>query len=255
MPELTGAQICEIVRGHENPAIATLPIILLTAHRGEELEVESLNSGANDFISKPINVTILKARIDTQLRLHEMRMQLQKQNAELETWRSVHERDLEAASLTQRAILPVRPPPLRGWDIASHYRPFIQVGGDVFDWLRLSGGAWLFWIADATGHGVSAALHTALIKLLFRHATAETSQPGEILQTVNSEYHGIFKGKSFMTAACVSLQPETGALRSPRRASAALHRASGRRRRSVGVPLAAHWHHTASRWHPRAQKR
>jgi sigma-B regulation protein RsbU (phosphoserine phosphatase) len=210
MPELTGAQVCEMIRKHENQAIATLPIILLTAHTGEEHEVESLASGADDFITKPINVTILKARIDTQIRLHEMRMQLQQQNSELESWRQAHELDLQAASLTQQAILPVRPPPLDGWDVAAHYQPVIQIGGDIFDWLRLPDGGWLFWIADATGHGVSAALHTALIKLLFRHAAAESSEPCKILIAVNTEYYSVFKGKSFMTAACVAVRSGDG---------------------------------------------
>ena len=213
MPELTGAQVCEMIRQHQNPAISTLPIILLTAHRGEEHEVESLASGADDFITKPINATILKARIDTQIRLHDMRMQLQRQNAELERWRLDHELDLQAASLTQQAILPNRPPPLDGWDVAAHYQPVIQIGGDIFDWLRLPDGAWLFWIADATGHGVSAALHTALIKLLFRHAAAESSEPCRILDEVNTEYYSVFKGKSFMTAACVVLRSGNGRMR------------------------------------------
>jgi serine phosphatase RsbU (regulator of sigma subunit) len=210
MPELTGAQVCEMIRQHENQAIATLPIILLTAHTGEAHEVESLASGADDFITKPINVAILQARIDTQMRLHEMRMQLQQQNAELERWRKAHELDLQAASLTQQAILPVRPPPLDGWDVAAHYQPVIQIGGDIFDWLRLPDGGWLFWIADATGHGVAAALHTALIKLLFRHAAAESSEPCKIMDAVNTEYYSVFKGKSFMTAACVSLRSGNG---------------------------------------------
>ena len=206
MPEFTGAQVCEMVRQHQDPAIATLPIILLTAHTGEEHEVESLASGADDFITKPVNVTILKARIDTQIRLHEMRMQLQQQNAELERWRNDHELDLEAASLTQQAMLPVRPPPLKGWDVAAYYQPVIQIGGDIFDWIRLPDGSSLFWIADVTGHGVSAALHTALIKLLFRHAASEISEPSKILDAVNTEYYSVFKGKSFMTAACVAIR-------------------------------------------------
>ena len=213
MPELTGAQVCEMIRQHANPAISTLPIILLTAHTGEDHEVESLVSGADDFIPKPINVPILKARIDTQIRLHEMRMQLQQQNAELEQWRHSHELDLEAASLTQKAILPVRPPPLDGWEVAAHYQPVIQIGGDIFDWLRLPDGGWLFWIADATGHGVSAALHTTLIKLLFRHAAADISDPCAILDAVNTEYYAVFKGKSFMTTACLALRSGNSRMR------------------------------------------
>src|SRR3954465_5993045 len=77
MPEFTGAQVCELVRQHRNPRIAALPIIMLTAHAGEEHEIECLQAGANDFVTKPINPAILKARIDTHLGLHTLRDQLE----------------------------------------------------------------------------------------------------------------------------------------------------------------------------------
>ena len=206
MPEFTGAQVCELVRQHHDPKINTLPVLLLTAHAGEEHEVESLRAGADDFVTKPVSLPILKARIDTQLRLHDLRAQLQRQFTELEEWQRRHEADLEAACLTQQALLPQRPPPIHGWEIAAHFQPLIQVGGDIFDWLRLSDGSWLVWIADATGHGVSAALHTTLIKLLFRHAATEACSPSAILATVNAELFSIFKGASIMTAACLVLR-------------------------------------------------
>jgi serine phosphatase RsbU (regulator of sigma subunit) len=210
MPELTGAQVCEIVRKHPDPTIATVPIILLTAHSGEQHEIECLRAGADDFVTKPINATILKARIDTQVRLHTLRAQLQEQNAELERSRAIHQADLEAARLTQQAILPARPPAIPGWDIAAHFQPLIQVGGDIYDWLRLPNGDWLIWIADATGHGASAALVTTLTKLVFRHAAAEASTPCEVMDAVNAEFFAVFKGRSYITAACLVLHPESG---------------------------------------------
>jgi DNA-binding response OmpR family regulator len=212
MPELTGAQVCELVRKNANPAIATAPIILLTAHAGEEHEVECLRAGADDFVSKPVNVAILKARIDTHMRLHALRTQLQAQNDELEKWRRTQEADLEAARLTQQAIIPQRLPKLSGWDLAAHYQPVMPVGGDIYDWIRFPDGSYLFWIADATGHGASAALVTTLIKLVFRHAAEEVKTPGKILERVNAEFYSIFRGKSFMTAACIVVRPDVGDL-------------------------------------------
>jgi sigma-B regulation protein RsbU (phosphoserine phosphatase) len=191
------------VRKSPQPELANLPIILLTAHAGEQHEVESLQSGANDFVTKPVNAAILKARIETHLRLEALRR-------ELEVWRENHERDLEAARATQRAILPARPPQIAGWESAAHYRPVIQVGGDMYDWLRLADGRWLFWIADATGHGASAALLTSLTKLLFRHAATELTAAHEILRAVNLEFCSVFRRKTFMTAAAVIISPGAG---------------------------------------------
>lgn len=212
MPEVNGAELCELIRRHRNPEIADLPIILLTAHTDEEHEVECLQAGANDFVSKPVNTAILRARIETHLRLHALRMQLQQQNAELELWRRTHEMDLEAAQITQEAILPSHNPTIAGWDTAAHYRPVIQVGGDMYDWIRVPDGRWLFWVADVTGHGASAALLTTLCKLVFRNAAGESSSPSEILQAANADFFSMLRGKSFMTAACLVVEPETGRL-------------------------------------------
>ena len=210
MPEFTGAQVCELIRQHQDPEIAALPIILLTAHSGDAPEVESLEAGANDFVTKPINTAVLRARIETHLRLHTLRRGLGAQKAELEKYRQDHERDLEAAQITQQAILPVRLPKITGWEAAAHYQPVIQVGGDMYDWARISDLDWAFWISDATGHGASAALVTTLTKLVFRHAASEFTSPCEILRAVNAEFFAILRGKSFMTAACLHLRADSG---------------------------------------------
>lgn len=210
MPRLNGAEVLERLRADSNPAIAQLPAIMLTGHGGEESEVLCLEAGADDFVTKPINPAVLRARIETQLRLRLMRGQLQQQNDELEAWRHNLERDLAAARLTQQSLIPQKPPVLPGWDIAAVYQPVIQVGGDIYGWLRMADGRTLFWIADATGHGAAAALITTLAKLLFHHGSAENSDPAEIMKAVNDDFRSIFGARSFMTAMCVAVEPETG---------------------------------------------
>jgi sigma-B regulation protein RsbU (phosphoserine phosphatase) len=213
MPELNGAQICELIRQFPDPAVAQIPILMLTAHSNADHEVECLRAGANDFVTKPVNTAILKARIDTHLRLHALREQLMEQKGELEKWRHNHELDLEAARLTQQAILPQRLPKLQDWDFATHFHPVIQVGGDIYDWVKADDGSLLVWISDATGHGASAALQTTLSKFLFRHAAAERASAGGVMEQVNKDYQSIFKGRaSFMTAACMILPPGAGGI-------------------------------------------
>jgi len=210
MPGMNGAEVLKQLRHDENAIIAQIPAIMLTGHGGEESEVLCLEAGADDFVTKPINDAVLRARIDTQLRLQSMRSQLQKQNDELEAWRHNLERDLEAARLTQQSLIPQKPPVLPGWEIAACYRPVIQVGGDIYGWLRMADGRTLFWIADATGHGASAALLTTLAKLLFHHGTAENNEPVKIMENVNNDFRSIFGARSFMTAMCVALDSANG---------------------------------------------
>src|SRR6266446_6990098 len=210
MPGLNGAEVLKRLRSDRHSAVAQIPTIMLTGHGSEESEVSCLKAGADEFVTKPVNPAVLRARIETQLRLRSMRRQLERQNDELEEWRRNLERDLAAARLTQQSLIPQKPPKLPGWEVAACYRPVIQVGGDIYGWLRMRDGRMLFWIAEATGHGASAALLTALAKLLFHHGSVEHDAPAAIMQAVNNDFRNIFGARSFMTAMCVALDPASG---------------------------------------------
>src|SRR5213595_2956854 len=210
MPGLNGTEVLKTLRSDSDPAIAQIPAIMLTGHGSEESEVRCLQAGADDFVTKPVNAAVLRARIETQLRVRSMRRQLERQNDELEEWRRNLERDLAAAQLTQQSLIPQKPPTIAGWEVATCYRPVIQVGGDIYGWLRMKDGRILFWIADGTGHGAAAALLTTLAKLLFHHGSMEHDTPGSAMEAVNHDFRSIFGARSFMTAMCVALNPATG---------------------------------------------
>ncbi len=211
MPGLNGAEVCHRLRTSASEELRSLPVIMLTAHAGEVEEIGCLQAGANDFVTKPVSREVLAARIQTQLRLSALSQELRWRNEELGRWRVAQEADLAAAQATQRALIPSTPPPLVGWTVQTMYQPVIQVGGDVFGWRPVGDGRWLFWLADATGHGAAAALFTALAAQLFRQACETASEPCEILHSVNSAFRGVFQGRSFMTACCALVDPR-GAL-------------------------------------------
>ena len=208
MPGMDGTDVLKQLRSDPNPDIAQLPVIMLTGHG--ESEVQCLQAGADDFVIKPVQVEVLRARIEAQLRVHSLRLQLQQQNKVLEEWRRSHERDLAAARATQQALIPPKKPQIAGWEIATCFRPMIEVGGDIYGWLPITSGRWLFWIADATGHGASAALLTTLAKILFHYGREHHDEPAAIMEVVNNDLRGIFGGRSFMSAMCVALDVQTG---------------------------------------------
>ncbi len=210
MPGPNGAEVLKQLRSDQYQAVAQVPAIMLTAHGSEESEISCLQAGADDFVTKPVNAAVLRARIETQLRLRSMRRQLEKQNDELERWRRDLERDLAAARLTQQSLIPQKPLVLPGWEVAACYRPVIQVGGDIYGWLRMKDGRTLFWIADGSGHGAAAALLTTLAKLLFHHGSVEHDGPASVMEAVNDDFRSTFGGRSFMTAMCVALNHRTG---------------------------------------------
>jgi phosphoserine phosphatase RsbU/P len=209
MPRLNGAELLRRLRSDEDPTVAQIPAIMLTAHGSEQSEVSCLQAGADDFVTKPVNASVLRARIETQLRLRSMRRQVERQNDELEKWRRELERDLAAARLTQQSLIPQKPLVLPGWQVATCYRPVIQVGGDIYGWLQMKDGRILFWIADGTGHGAAAALLTTLAKLLFQHGL-EHDTPASLMEAVDYDFRSIFRARSFMTAMCIALDPGTG---------------------------------------------
>jgi DNA-binding response OmpR family regulator len=67
LPDTDGRQICRKLRDDGISA----PIIMLTASTGEAETVEGLDSGANDYVTKPFRLNELLARLRAQLRLHE----------------------------------------------------------------------------------------------------------------------------------------------------------------------------------------
>ena len=210
MPGPNGAEVLRRLRSDEDPTVAQIPAIMLTAHGSEQSEVSCLQAGADDFVTKPVNSSVLRARIESQLRLRSMRRQLERQNDELEKWRRDLERDLAAARVTQQSLIPQKPLLLPGWQIATCYLPVIQVGGDIYGWMRMKDGRVLFWIADGTGHGAAAALLTTLAKLLFHHGSMDHDSPASLMEAVDNDFRSIFGARSFMTAMCVALDPATG---------------------------------------------
>jgi len=67
LPDFDGREVCRQVRGQGVSA----PIIMLTAAAGEADTIQGLDSGANDYVTKPFRFAVLLARIRAQLRSHE----------------------------------------------------------------------------------------------------------------------------------------------------------------------------------------
>ncbi|MGB8169008.1 MAG: SpoIIE family protein phosphatase [Chthoniobacteraceae bacterium] len=202
MPGLDGAEVCRRLRASERTAVNQLPVIMLTGHTDEADEIACLTAGANDFVTKPVSRAVLVARIETQLRLGALSSALHAQNSEMALWREAQEADLAVARTTQQAIVTSAPPQIDHWRVEAVYTPLIQVGGDVYGWRQLDRDTWLFWLADATGHGVAAALFTTLVALLFDQASAACISAHGILTRVNADFFSLLRGNSFMTACC-----------------------------------------------------
>jgi signal transduction histidine kinase len=67
MPQMSGLEVLEAIRRDET--LVELPVILISARSAQDDVVEGLQRGANDFITKPVDLSIARARVNTQLKL------------------------------------------------------------------------------------------------------------------------------------------------------------------------------------------
>jgi len=93
--------------------------------------------------------------------------------------------DLERAAKFQRTILG-KPPDVPGLEFGVIYLPVETVGGDVYDASLLPDGTLRLFIADATGHGIEAALSTILIKNEYDSIKRHGSSPAAALRELNN---------------------------------------------------------------------
>ena len=61
MPQMDGNELCRLIK--QDKRIAHIPVILLTARQNTEAKLEGLQTGADDYVTKPFNMTILVLRI------------------------------------------------------------------------------------------------------------------------------------------------------------------------------------------------
>jgi serine phosphatase RsbU (regulator of sigma subunit)/ketosteroid isomerase-like protein len=120
------------------------------------------------------------------------------------------EQELQVARRIQQATLPRTMPTLVGWEIAHHYQPAREVGGDFYDFHLLSEGKLGLAVGDATGKGVPAALVMATTCGMLRLAAQSYSSSGEMLQRVNEALFPNIPTNMFVTCFYGILDPKSG---------------------------------------------
>jgi diguanylate cyclase (GGDEF)-like protein len=76
MPGMDGFEVCKSLKA--DPALADIPVIFVTSHRDTPFEVSGFGLGAADFITKPVNASLVVARVRTQLRLKHLADELRR---------------------------------------------------------------------------------------------------------------------------------------------------------------------------------
>jgi phosphoserine phosphatase RsbU/P len=166
MPGMSGPELCRAVREAE---LGRYVYVILLTGRSEKADlVEGLNAGADDFLSKPIDAPVLKARLRVAERILSLEQRLSEQNRQLRDSRNRLEQaydqiqtDLKAAARVQRQMLPTSDRPVLPLHAEWMFLPAAQVSGDNFNFFELTANLIGFYHLDVSGHGIPAALLSA----------------------------------------------------------------------------------------------
>jgi phosphoserine phosphatase RsbU/P len=153
------------------------------------------NGGFLGFIATETLFKVQNALLLTNIReLEERDREIRSKNKQMET-------DLRMATELQQALMPTAYPsfPTGAGDgvtrlrFCHRYLPASTMGGDFFHVARLSDNVAGICISDVMGHGVRAALITAMLRALIETHAAETTDPGGFLTAVNREFTEILR--------------------------------------------------------------
>lgn len=192
MPRMDGLEVCRQIKA--SPDLCTTFFILLTSRTAVEDRVLGLDNGADDFLSKPIEVNELQARVRAGLRLQRINQDLQAQKQMLET-------EFGEAAAYVRSLLPQNSVE-GGIQMDSRFVPSRQLGGDCFDYFWLDPDYLVIYLLDVSGHGLGAALPSISVLNMLRTQTMDGVnfyQPSHVLYALNESFQMDLQNDKYFT--------------------------------------------------------
>jgi sigma-B regulation protein RsbU (phosphoserine phosphatase) len=195
MPDLDGIEVCKRMRAL--PEFVDVPILIETATVDRKSMGELFAGGASDFLSKPISPMELISRV----MLHLERGRLL---AELREFRQRISEDLDASQRMQFDLLPSAALQdevvhAAGLQIGSYHRSASEVGGDLWGILPIDDRSFGTFVADFTGHGVTAALNTFRLHALIHEYKHLHQHPAKLVAMLNERLSRLLPTGQFAT--------------------------------------------------------
>ncbi len=214
MPKVDGYQVLEQLRAEGR--LHNIPVIMISALNEIDSVVRCIELGAVDYLSKPFDPVLLKARVGASLEKKRLRDAVKAHLARIEE-------ELESARQLQTSMVPTIFPPAtaqRPVESFAAMLPAREVGGDLYDFYETEDGTLCFLIGDVSGKGVAAAMFMAQTKHLIRVVTrllrkpdGGLADPADIIGTVNRELCQDNAGMMFVTLFFAMLDLQSGDLR------------------------------------------
>ncbi|MGB3554623.1 MAG: fused response regulator/phosphatase [Jannaschia sp.] len=205
--------------------------ILLTSQTEGQAKTRGLEAGADDFVTRPVDMGELRARLQTGRRLLHMHEALLHRNHEvrttlrdLQTLQAGINRDLDEARNLQRAFLPPRHHRVNGSEISLRLLTCEQIGGDLVGYFPVSDREIALYSIDVSGHGIASALLTGHLAELFSSrqprrniafpvAGGTAAPPERVMAQLNDFMLQQLSSDIYFTAVLAYVDTTTGAVR------------------------------------------
>ncbi len=199
MPGMDGLEATRELR--RLAADTFLPILLLSARSDDADMIAGLEAGADDYLTKPINFAILTAKLANcarQIVMHaSMANYRAEQEEEIEFARHVIERQVQGKAVDDRRV-------------RYSVTPTAQFSGDIVAVSHSPSGALYALLADATGHGLAAAISVLPVLQVFFGMAKKNLSLGLMASEINRHLMSTLPVGRFVAATMVRLDAGEG---------------------------------------------
>jgi sigma-B regulation protein RsbU (phosphoserine phosphatase) len=183
-----------------------LDVIFMTGsvHELDAQLIRAIREKAFYFIQKPFDREVLLTLVERCLEQRRLAEENRRYVRRLEE-------ELDEARAFQMSLMPKGKAVIDGVSIAGLYEPSTALGGDFYDFARVGQGRVALFIADVSGHGVTAAMLTGIVKSEFTEACADGFEPADAVRRIAGRVRA-FGPERFVTFICARLSRETRTL-------------------------------------------
>lgn len=199
MPVMDGYDATREIRKRSGDS--WIPIIFMSAKASVEDQVMGLDAGGDDYLTKPVNMRILEAKINAMQRIAEMGDALASQTQELAQYQiNAEEEKYLGNALMERMT---RAGKLSDDMLDTWLLPAEQMNGDLVAACRGVDDRLYVMVADATGHGLLAAMMQLPISQTFYHMTSRGYTLSRIVSSMNSQLRVLVPRDRFVAATLI----------------------------------------------------
>ncbi|SFM30997.1 Histidine kinase-like ATPase domain-containing protein [Ectothiorhodospira mobilis] len=209
MPQMDGFEATRRIKALAG--MDFVPVIFLTALHDEQSLVRCTESGGDDFLTKPFNFSILKARIVAMERVRDLQRTIAAKNRALA---QLLEKDRQEQTLAERIFSRA----VNQRNVATERLQIVQrsaatFNGDLLLTQHLPDGGLRILLGDFTGHGLAAAIGALPVSDAFRTMTRKGLDDEQVLEELNRKLHEMLPADRFMAACLITLPGGGGELR------------------------------------------